>query len=504
MKEKIICFAICFILAFEPLPAYAIDPVSTTLTVVGGTMGTEGLAAIGATGPVALAAVGVTVAVMAGLHLDSKISQASANAGMTKSAYVKQKISEYCSAKGKTIGDFSKAILETVKVSREGLIYMGKDAVNAFTDLFDWLDLGGQMVDVNSISGVTSWFTGYRTSTFVLDGKNLFYGNYNGRTAPSTYTESVAMNYVAAHNNNANYPYTLIPFVALGVIGTQTWSCARYREDNFSRDGNGAVVQYSSERYKFGYQTVKVVPSGIPVYDDIVPASKSEIADFLDGIEETSVDDRDAITYENPWEQVKAEIQPEDGESVVVDPHAIGAIADSYPAVGDLTISLGDYLDALRKAWDGTIADTIPAVDALTGEEVAIPIPQDLVDSIPADTTVDIVGEDTIDDTNTTPAIDDTVPPSPADALQGMSVGLDDIFPFCIPFDIYHILQKFNATPETPVVDLQFNSSIIGVAIPLHIDLHDYDGVAQVARTMELVAYVVGLAIITRKTILRG
>lgn len=262
MKDKIICFAICFILAFEPLPAYALDPVSTTLTVVGGTMGTEGLAAIGATGPVAAAAIGVTIAVMAGLHLDSKISQASANAGMTKSAYVKQKITEYCTAKGQTISDYAKAILTTVKISRDGLIYMGKDAADAFTGLFDWLDAGDQLVSKDYVGGVSGYYTGLTSGSYNLAGLDysIFAALVTSNISTFAVGSAVACNYVCVASTSSVHPYELICFIPKANYQSNYYM-GTYRSDTGRKvSANSASNFFTSEKYRYTGKQVDSVP----------------------------------------------------------------------------------------------------------------------------------------------------------------------------------------------------------------------------------------------------
>lgn len=515
MKKTVLISMICFMLAFEPVAVYAVDPVSTTVSVIGGTLGAEGLAAIGASGPIAAAAIGVTVAVMAGLKLDSHISQKSANAGMTKSAYVKQQIQNYCTATGQTLGSWGKNLLAGVRIGQQGFIYLQRDSAALLEDFFNWNDVNNRILDSSQALPFDVSVQGqlYNKSYVVQNGdelkdKMIFDTNID--------TAKVCLYFKPNSSSNLNN-IILVIFAAAPFTITRTYYShdEEYTQRISITSRRNGYYYYSYGTFTYPEQTLA---SGGVVGSDFSDInvlnyrsySQSTLArnaylDSLDGTFEVVQSDKDFITSENPWEQVKADIQPAEGEEVKVDPHALGAIADAYPVKGkDLTVALGDYLDALRKAWDGTIADTIPAVDTATGEEVAIPIPQDLTEAIPKDTTIDQVAEDTIDDTTTVPAIDDTVPPDPDDTVGGLTVGLDDIFPFCLPFDIYHILQKFSAAPETPVVDIEFPSAIVGTSVPLHIDLSQFDGVASVARKMELVAYVVGLAIVTRKTVLRG
>lgn len=79
--------------------------------------------------------------------------------------------------------------------------------------------------------------------------------------------------------------------------------------------------------------------------------------------------------------------------------------------------------------------------------------------------------------------------------------GLETIFPFCIPFDIYAFCAALNADPVAPSFEWRMQYAPLGLDYTFEIDLSDFDGVAQVLRTMELLAFCVGLAFWTRHLI---
>ena len=84
---------------------------------------------------------------------------------------------------------------------------------------------------------------------------------------------------------------------------------------------------------------------------------------------------------------------------------------------------------------------------------------------------------------------------------------LTNFFPFCIPFDIYAFLQAFEAEPEAPSITYNFpyiNASGNVAYIQQTFELSQFDGVAQLVRRLELVAFIIGLAFVTRSFFLRG
>lgn len=81
--------------------------------------------------------------------------------------------------------------------------------------------------------------------------------------------------------------------------------------------------------------------------------------------------------------------------------------------------------------------------------------------------------------------------------------GLQDVFPFCIPFDIYAFFECMAAEPEAPAFTWRFY--IPGICDEeIEIDLAAFDSAARILRTMELLLFIVGLAFVTRDKFLRG
>lgn len=92
----------------------------------------------------------------------------------------------------------------------------------------------------------------------------------------------------------------------------------------------------------------------------------------------------------------------------------------------------------------------------------------------------------------------------PEDAEQSLELAmpdLKDIFPFCLPWDIYEVFQKFRANRKAPEIDWTFESELFGFSYTLHVDLEDYNTAAEILRLLELIAFIVGLAVATRKLI---
>lgn len=90
------------------------------------------------------------------------------------------------------------------------------------------------------------------------------------------------------------------------------------------------------------------------------------------------------------------------------------------------------------------------------------------------------------------------------DVLGGITTpDLRSVFPFCIPFDLYQIANVLKSEGrEAPVIVWDF--SIYGNNYEIVVDFSVYDDVASLLRLLELLAFIVGLAVGTRKLIGAG
>ena len=80
--------------------------------------------------------------------------------------------------------------------------------------------------------------------------------------------------------------------------------------------------------------------------------------------------------------------------------------------------------------------------------------------------------------------------------------GLSDVFPFCIPFDMYDLMSILCADPHAISFDVTIDFGYFGEHT-ISIDLSLFDPVAKIFRTMELLLYAFGLMFWTR-SLIRG
>lgn len=79
--------------------------------------------------------------------------------------------------------------------------------------------------------------------------------------------------------------------------------------------------------------------------------------------------------------------------------------------------------------------------------------------------------------------------------------GIQDKFPFCIPFDLVDAFELFVAEPETPVWKFSFNIPEINRTVEFEIDLSMFDDLARLTRLLLMAAFIIALIVGTRSLI---
>ena len=161
------------------------------------------------------------------------------------------------------------------------------------------------------------------------------------------------------------------------------------------------------------------------------------------------------------------------------------ALVDAYPNWFEKSFSIpatdtDDDIICLPLSLGNTYADTITKTQATVWEGVS-------------------EYEETKTDTETGSGtiVDTWTPPSDPGAF---ALDLTSFFPFCIPFDLYDFLTCLNADPVAPVINWELSLPGIGT-YPITIDLSPFDSVAQLLRRLQLLLFIIGLAVKTRDLI---
>ena len=197
----------------------------------------------------------------------------------------------------------------------------------------------------------------------------------------------------------------------------------------------------------------------------------------------------------------------------------------SIPQEGIIEIGKSNYIDGIvsinpdftQALIDGAYSLVTPYTTDVTADSIEVAIPNDVSGILNGVTEGTISTTQAIEESKAVP-VDTTSSAAVAGAIAAVTpltmptefqtYGLADLFPFCIPFDLINFFRAFNATPKTPEFDIKLpNGKKINGEMQYtsyHVDLHDFDGVADIVRKIECVAFCVLLCSITRQKMIRS
>ena len=197
----------------------------------------------------------------------------------------------------------------------------------------------------------------------------------------------------------------------------------------------------------------------------------------------------------------------------------------TVPKDGTIEIGKGNYIDGIvsinpdftQALIDGAYSLVTPYTTDVEADTIEVAIPNDVAGILDGVTDGTISTTQAIEESKAIP-VDTTSSAAVTGAIAAVTpltaptefqtYGLADLFPFCIPFDVINFFRAFNDTPKTPEFDIKLpNGQSINGKIQYntyHVDLHDFDGVANIVRKIEVVAFCILLCSITRSRMIRS
>lgn len=190
--------------------------------------------------------------------------------------------------------------------------------------------------------------------------------------------------------------------------------------------------------------------------------------------------DPDTPLGEVPWEGLDNNLSDLYNQGL----EEIGAIGDAQNAITD---AVADQTGALT----GALAGNAGIISGAIGQAVS-----DVQEAISEQT------QTLSESASVTAEATESIAESLEDEeIDWQKFDLRGLFPFCIPFDIYNMLDALVASPKAPHVQLPFVIESIGFSYTIDLDFSAFDQVASVMRTMELIVYGIALAWATSKVI---
>ena len=280
--------------------------------------------------------------------------------------------------------------------------------------------------------------------------------------------------------------------------------------DRGIRSDNTTIITKTchGETYTSGNTTFggKSVYSNLPVFRNIDIANE-----FL----------KTGAGYENALNYLKqyrlADWLQEDWAGELIDPLTglsyLNDLANMAKHQGLNAIGNDPSLDDMKQHLRDIIANLKPGYDPVTDPSVDPALdPICYPDTIPTpviDPTADVVLQPAKDPTpspnpdpspSTSPKPTMQPTPSPGEGIDNTKpvVDLSKFFPFCIPFDLIHLVQALDADPVAPKWSLKLEPPQFPVEWEVTLDLSQFESLAKIFRTGETLLFVVGLILITR------
>lgn len=93
-------------------------------------------------------------------------------------------------------------------------------------------------------------------------------------------------------------------------------------------------------------------------------------------------------------------------------------------------------------------------------------------------------------------------PEQTVQSMKGATPGITEFFPFCIPGDIVALFGSLNVEArQAPIITWNWEIERFGIDEEITIDFSPYDTVASILRNLELILFIIGLAVATRNLI---
>lgn len=462
--KKSICIVVIFALAVSLVPTTA---SASALTVVGTSFTSAGLTSAEFAASAGPYAIGILAAVAAAYGIKTFVQS---DTGQAVKEFFQGLIEKRAMATRRSVAEQMEALLGNATIDEDGNINLGRLSFAEARETLMLEDIPAEKPD--TIANITlKDFHFMNSLSCVFHGRYIYYLNDKSSTLNNMFFVNSGQ-YKGAHFVVPYNPGTTVTY---------------YREDIVDGEikESGTLSFGSTWSIKIGSNYYSIV--NMPYHDYQIPsyAPINNVVSMLEG-SPYALDDL-KIDYSNDTLYGVDETLRDQNiglhEGLILAPDLINS-AVIGGAAGE--ISASDYCGALVDYVSGY--DTMIDGVTVTGLPEAATVPRSIDEAPTSDTVIDEAPPSTMTGTE-------------AAGLYAFS--LDELFPFCLPFDFVKIIEKFNVQPEAPNFDWRFYIPGI-VDYTLHIDLSAWNSAAEVCRTMVLIAFMVGLIMLTRQIFIRA
>ena len=151
----------------------------------------------------------------------------------------------------------------------------------------------------------------------------------------------------------------------------------------------------------------------------------------------------------------------------------------------------------------GQLPQAEPNVQQHDIEKLIEDISKKVVSEQLADDTVNQTEEDLAEEFGATPKPTYTPEQNVTKKQAKMMVDLHEFFPFCVPYDLVHLIKVLNAEPVAPCFETALVYEPLNINISVKLDMAQFEDVAMVFRIIETALFILSLILVSR-SLIRG
>lgn len=280
--------------------------------------------------------------------------------------------------------------------------------------------------------------------------------------------------------NGDCYGVKIYPDAVQNITDLTTGSNSYYSSSGVPQLGKYSY--YSTSSYEEKYLWEHNAYTTMPIFK-----TKQQCIDYANG----DLDISNAINYKKPSEKlVWADVKSMAGKL----PSTFNSLTNLPTGKALSSNALKDFNKDMTNYRKTASPDDLTNTDTLT--KVATETMQKEVEK-------NTVDEKEKEDEDTKPVPMPEYPTPDKVDIDGLEATRDWrlVFPFCIPFDMIDLYRVFVAEPQAPHWEIPLKSETFNIDYTFVIDFEQFEVLAEIFRTFQIILFILGLCMITSKVI---